>query len=237
MRSHNPFRATEKMEACSDVDERVWLPGNSPVSGGRGQLERQLQVLESVPAPPRAISMHFRVPSYQRRGHFFDMESLGYVVLASWRHDLSRSGPVKKPEFYRPESIWLTMVAVADEDQGVELGHDPPPVPEPDAVLSHLVIADPARRSIRGTVIPEFITAVELSGAPWLGLDLTFGADVDIGEFGFLGAIKPLIDAMTPLLGVDSRGGPADHRVHDMRIRQDARNDGSVDVRCWYCSE
>jgi hypothetical protein len=217
------------------VGERVWLPGHSPVSGGRGQLERQLQVLESVPVPPGAVSMHFRVPSYQRRGHFFDMESLGYVVLASWRHDLSRSGPVKKPKFYRPDSVWLTMVAGSEDEQGVELAHESPPAPEPDTVVTDLVIADPPRQSVRGAVIPELITTLELSDAPWLGLDLTFGANVDIGEFGFNGPIKPLIDAMSPLLGRDSRGGPADHRLHDLRIRQGSQTDGTVRVRAWYC--
>lgn len=138
---------------------------------------------------------------------------------------------------YRPGSVWLTMVAGSEEDQGVELVHESPPALEADTVLTYIVNKDPPKRSIRGTVIPELITAAELSGAPWLGLDLTFGADVDIGEFGFLGPIKPLIAAMTPLLGVDSRGGTADHRLHDLRIRQDPCDDDSVDVRCWYCSD
>lgn len=77
-----------------DKGDGLWLAGHSPVSGGKGQLERQLEVRASLPHPPPAVGMHFLVDSYARRGHYFDMESLGYVVLASCRHDLTRS-PVK----------------------------------------------------------------------------------------------------------------------------------------------
>ena len=75
--------------------DRVWLPGHSPVSGGKGQLERQLEVLAAVPDPPSALALHFHVDGYTRSGQYFDMESLGYVVLAAWRHDLSHPRPVK----------------------------------------------------------------------------------------------------------------------------------------------
>lgn len=90
--------------------------------------------------------------------------------------------------------------------------------------------------SVRGTVIPELAECSELSESPWLGLKLTFGSQVEIAEFGFAGPIKPLIDAMGPVLGRDRRGGPADHRLHDLRIRGDG-GDGSVRARFWYHDE
>src|SRR5436309_1678878 len=37
-----------------------------------------------------------------------------------------------------------------------------------------------------------------------------------------------------PVLGRDRRGGPADRRLHDLRITRDARRDGSVRARFWY---
>ena len=213
---------------------RLWLPGYSPVSGGRGQLERQLEVLAAVPVPPPSMAMHFRVDGYTRRGQDFDMESLGYVVLGAWRHDLSRSGPVKLVDAYQPESIWLTMRLASDERIGMQLADEMPPETRREDIVVEITIAQPPGESIRGTVLPELVGSAPLLDSDWLGLSLTFGAAVDIGEFGFYGPIKPLIDAMGPLLGRDRRGGPADHRLHDLRITRDSRSDSSVQARFWY---
>lgn len=217
------------------LGDRVWLPGHSPVSGGVGQLERQIEVLAAVPVPPPSLALHFHVESYTRRGQYFDMESLGYVVLAAWRHDFSYSRPIKLADLYRPKSVWLTMTTKVDDGQGVEIVYEAPPQPETTAL--DVVIADPPALSVLGTVLPELVDGEELSASPWLGLDLTFGAQVDSAEFGFAGPIKPLIDAMGPVLGRDKRGGPADHRLHDLRIRSDGSADGSVQARFWYCEE
>jgi hypothetical protein len=219
------------------LGERVWVPGHSPVSGGAGQLGRQGEVLAAVRKPPPAIALHFRVTSYTRRGHYFDMESLGYVVLAAWRHDLKYSRPVKLDDLYKPSSVWLTMATGADGVVGVEIAHEPAPEPQPEAVELDVAIAQPPTLSVRGTSIPELIDCLELSASPWLGLELTFGSQVDIAEFGFKGPIKSLIDAMYPVLGRDNRAGPADHRLHDLRIRSDGSGDGSVRARFWYDNE
>jgi hypothetical protein len=218
--------------------DTVWLPGHSPVSGGVGQAERQAAILEAVPLPPSRIALHFRVPSYTRRGHHFDMESLGYVVLATWRHDLSRKGPLKLPEPFKPDSIWITMKQVPESYQGLEIAYDePPPSPSADALVFDGSIPNPPALSVRGTVLPELDGEAALADSDWLGLELVFGLGVDFAEFGFAGPIKPPIDAMSPLLGRDRRGGPSDHRLHDLRIRSDERLDGGVGVRFWYCTE
>ena len=226
-----PSATTMEAHPTLDVGERVWIPGHSPASDGVGQLERQIEVLTAVPVPPPAIAMHFRVPAYTRRGQHFDMESLGYVVLASWRHDLAGNLPVKISDPYRSTSIWVTMALMTKEDPGLEIAHESPPEPAPDAVKVDRTIARPPAESIRGTILPELVGCSELTEAPWLGLDLTFGPEVDIAEFGFYGPIKPLIDAMGPVLGRDRRGGPADHRLHDLRIRRDPNEDRSVRAR------
>lgn len=216
--------------------ESLWLPGHSPVSGGRGQLDRQLEIRAALPDPPPTIAMHFLVDSYTRRGHYFDMESLGYVVLAAWRHDLTRSSPVKLSDPFRPASIWLTM-GVSEEDMGLCVSEESPPKPEPGVVQFEAEVERPPTMSLKGTVLRELEAGSELDESLWLGLELTFGQGVDIGEFGFSGPIKPLIDATGPVLGRDRVGGPADHRLHDLRIRKDHRINGSVLVRFWYADE
>jgi hypothetical protein len=207
------------------------------VSGGKGQLERQLEVLETLAQPPSAIAMHFLVDGYTRHGQDFDMESLGYVVLASWRHDLTQSPRlVKLAEPYRPSSIWLTMSAT-EEESGMWLVYEPPPEPGADAVQFEFDVAAPPNVSVRGTLIPELEGCSGLLDLPWLGLDLCFGPETDIAEFGFNGPIKPLIDAMGPVLARGRRGGPADHRLHDLRIHRDGSADGGVRARFWYIEE
>jgi len=139
-------------------------------------------------------------------------------------------------ELYRPRSIWLTMEKTSEEEKGMVLCHEPPAEPSAGTVRVDVVIANPPKSSIRGTNLPELAGHEELSDEPWLGLDLTFGQEVDIGEFGFDGPVKGLIDAMYPVLGGRS-GHPADHRLHDLRIRRDVRDDGSVRARFWYSPE
>jgi hypothetical protein len=173
------------------------------------------------------------VDSYTRRGQYFDMESLGYVVLASWRHDLRRAGPVKLADPFKPDAIWLTM-RVTDGEVGVRLISESPPEPPPALVRLEVEIERPPGLSVRGTTIPELRDCAELDEASWLGLELRFGPNVDIAEFGFQGPIKPLIDAMGPVLGLDRRGGPADHRLHDLRIRHDPDRGEGVIARLWY---
>jgi hypothetical protein len=215
------------------IGEGVWIPGHAPVSGGRTQLERQREVEVAVPTPPPAIALHFRVDSYTRQGHYFDMESLGYVVLATWRHDLAQAPrPVKLPDPFRPDSIWLTMSAT-EGMPGLLIVHEPPPDPNTDRVLIDVDIADPPGVSVRGTIIPELEGYEPMEESPWLGLDISFGPGADIAEFGFNGPIKPFIDAMSPLLGRDRRGGPADHRLHDLRIHRVERGSGAR-LRAWY---
>lgn len=164
------------------------------------------------------------------------MESLGYVVLASWRHDLTRSGPVKLAKPFQPDAIWLTM-RVTDGEVGVRLMHESPPEPPLELLRLEVEIERPPGVSVKGTVIPELQDCAELDEAPWLGLELCFGQHVDIAEFCFQGPIKPLIDAMGPVLGLDRRGGPADHRLHDLRIRHDPVCGEGVMARLWYVQE
>ena len=127
------------------------------------------------------------------------------------------------------------MALTSEADQGLHIANELPPTADPSSLVAELTVADPPTRSIRGTVLSELTDLSELAASEWLGLELSFGAGVDIREFGFAGPIKPLIDATRPLLGRDRRGGPADHRLHDLRIRTDREGSGVVGVRFWYC--
>ena len=216
--------------------DKVWVGGVPPVSGGKGHTaEYHLAVAAALPVPAPNIALHFHVDAYTRRGQYFDMESLGYVALQSWRRDVSVFPGLRSlPNPYRPESIWLTMSLASQGCEGVEIANEQPPTPDPGSLVADVTVANPPNLSILGTVLPELANTSELLDADWLGLELTFGNEVDIGEFGFAGPIKPLIDAMSPLLGKDRSGGPADHRLHDLRIRTDERSDQSVRIRFWY---
>ena len=74
------------------------------------------------------------------------MESLGYVVLAAWRHDLAYPRPVKLHDLYRPRSVWLTMTSRIDKGPGVEIAHEPPPQPASESIAIDTVIANPPAR-------------------------------------------------------------------------------------------
>ncbi len=140
-----------------DLRPRTWLPAleprrTNPTSGGAGMFERQMDVLAHVPVPPPDIAFHFVEPAYTRRGHFFDMESLGYVVLACWRHDHVVPGPRLVADPYRPSSIWLTMRVAGDGEAGVEIVNEAAPEPAAADVVLDVAIQDPPTVSVRGTV-------------------------------------------------------------------------------------
>jgi hypothetical protein len=218
--------------------DRKWIHGPSPPSGARRQFERQIEILEALPSPPRDIGIHFELASFKSwNGQWRDMENRAYVVLAAWRHDLATlvPGPIKIPDFYRPGSIWVTQQPMSDRGEGLEIVHEAPPPPDPEVVLVDLVPAAPPSGSAWGNRLPELDGASALVDAPWLGLALTFGPHADIGEFGFNGPVKGLIDATWPLLG-GSSGQPADHRLTDLRITIDPSLDREVRLRFWYSS-
>ena len=170
--------------------EGRWVHGPSPVSGGRRQFERQIEILSSVPLPPPALGLHFHVRSLRSAtGHWFDLENIAYVVIACWRHDHARPGPVKVDDYYRPQSIWATTQLMDKRGEGLQISHEAPPSLDESAVQVDVVIGKPPRQSTAGANLPELEGRSELSNRPWLGLELTFGAEVDIGEFGFYGPV------------------------------------------------
>jgi len=180
------------------------------------------------------ISLGFYVDAFTRRGQEFDMESLAYVVLASWRHDLTRSSPIKVGNLYRPSSLWISMSIAGYGGQGLEIADEPPPSAPARSIVAELMISKPPTLSVAGNILPELTTSKVMNLAPYIGLDLTFRRGTDIGEFGFAGPVKPLIDCMSPILGRDRRGGPADHRIHDLRIRYGEWTEDVVRARFWY---
>jgi len=153
-----------------------------------------------------------------RAYQWFDLDNLAKPVL-----------DVVSPD---PESVWVT-VTVGDAE-GVRINDEaPPPL---DTSIFDIGIGDPPRRSVRAApVLGELRTASVLEPVTQpLGLELFFdSASVRIGRFDFEGPIKPLIDALAPILG-RGRQGPADHRVRELRIRRGAQPERhGVRVRAW----
>jgi hypothetical protein len=104
--------------------------------------------------------------------------------------------------------------------------------PPPEAGR-RVVIAGPPQQSVRrNDVLPELadVSQVGVDGA--VGCYLRFGdAGVPIGDFGFDGPIKPLIDALWPMLGGEPHR-PADHRIRDLRVERGGGFEG-VEVILW----
>lgn len=160
----------------------------------------------------------FTVASNRRGGQNFDIDNLAKPVLEIVATD--------------PASIWVTVSVGTAE--GVLIDDAGPPIAS--SVEFEVDVPSPRRRSVR-----PLIPLVETHGMPVIepidatvGLELSFDAASEpIGDFGFEGPIKPLIDALGDVLGTYS-AGPRDYRVRELRVRKGQRPGGScVRLSIW----
>jgi hypothetical protein len=128
------------------------------------------------------------------------------------------------------ESVWVTVSE--GETEGVAISDTPAPAPPPDAF--EVLIAEPPTRSVRrDDSLPELTDVVAIGVDEPVGLHLTINRPTAaIGDFKFEGPVKPLIDALAPLLG-GVQGRPHDHRVRDLRVVRGSGSDGSATVAVW----
>lgn len=194
--------------------------GGEPVlflANPRREREWIGQIRAADIGPIRRPRLAFTVSSHRRRSQPFDIDNLAKLVLDCVAPD--------------PQSVWVT-VAVGDPVGVLIEEVNPPQVERP---VAEIYIEAPPLRSKRGTQLPELATVTKLEPATAsVGLELAFDDEhVRIGRFDFEGPVKPLIDALAPLLGRD-RSGPADHRVHELRITKAAQPQRTgVLVRAW----
>lgn len=181
---------------------------------GRGEREWQDAVRSAVPHPPTTIRLQFTVASLLRLGNRFDIDNMSKPVLDALGGEF--------------ESVWATVDV--GNNPGVLVSAEPPPRSDMGRWVS---ISDPPNRSIRRyDVLPELADVEPVGANSSLGCHLLFGdPDTPIGDFGFEGPIKPLIDVLWPLLGGEANN-PADHRIHDLRVDRSTGVEG-VDVTIW----
>lgn len=163
------------------------------------------------------IRLRFIVSSWRRGGNLFDLDNLVDPVLSV----------VGAPEARR-RSVWAA-VEVGDEP-GVEISATPPPPAPQGATTVHLRAAP--RRSMRTAErLAELVDHAPIGIDEPCGCSLTLGSDTPGLVFGFEGPIKPTIDALWPLLG-GAAHSPDDHRIRDLRVRNDPSATGVI-VALW----
>ena len=202
-------------------DAVVWVPGEPATFLTNREKQWKPLVtaaLESVTlASPRLV---FRVTSFKRGGHFFDLDNLVKPVLGSVRWTVN--------------SVWASMHLSADP--GLALTEQTPPNAPSNSVVIRLEA--PPTKSVRRSAPLEELADVLLLGADEpIGMDLAFDGGIDISNFGFEGPIKPVIDLLEPLLG-PSTYGPADHRIRELRVRKGQQPGVTgVTVSAWLLDE
>lgn len=162
--------------------------------------------------------MTFTVTSFRRGGQDFDIDNLAKPVL-----EIVSSNPT---------TVWATVHE--GERSGVLIEDAEPPTP--GRIDLALDVPSPRRRSVNPLTPLAETNGMNVLGsadAP-VGIELAFDAEGErIGDFGFEGPIKPLIDALGNVLGTYS-AGPRDYRVKELRIRRRERPGSTgVQIRIW----
>lgn len=194
----------------------VFVEGEPVLFMGRGERKWREKVRSAVALVPSSIRLQFTVASLLRWGNRFDIDNMCKPVLDALGAEF--------------DTIWAT--TVVGDRPGVTIAGERPPAPY---LAAQAMIADPPRMSVRrDDVLAELVDATPIRDDGPLGCHLRFGdPDAPIGDFGFEGPIKPLIDALWPLLGGEAHK-PADHRIHDLRVERGVAVQG-VEVTVWEC--
>jgi hypothetical protein len=163
--------------------------------------------------------LRFVVSSWQRCSNYFDLDNISKPVLDVVGKEAT--------------TVWVS--EELGESSGVAIGDEVPPLP-PELCEEPIYIANPPTQSVRSSIpLPELENRKMVGNDEPLGLVLTFDSnEARVGDFGFEGPIKPLIDRLGPLLGTYSQG-VADYRIHEIRIFKGHQPDDSgVTVGLWF---
>jgi hypothetical protein len=162
--------------------------------------------------------LEFRVAAWQRGFQHFDLDNLYKPVL-----DLVGSNAA---------SVWRRIAL--GEPAGVHLWEERPP--SPPTPLLRVELPNPPTRSLRREhALPELVGVSAIEGDALLGVSLAFHSPtVRVGDFGFDGPVKALLEAMGPVFGT-YREGPRDYRLGDLRIERGGvqPDRGGVNVAIW----
>lgn len=195
----------------------VWIEGRPAtfLTGREGEWKRRIK--DHLFGMWRHPRLDFRVEGWKRGGNYFDLDNLCKPILDFIGHGA--------------ESVWARFDL--DESPGLYLSEETPPEPPPAVVALHL--ADPPTRSRKDQRRLNEITAqMAIHGDDALGVALGFdSATTRVGDFGFEGPIKAVLDALDPVFGQYAQGAK-DYRMHELRITRGGRPDShGVSVAIW----
>jgi hypothetical protein len=195
------------MSAVSAIAESTFVEGRPALFlTPREPVWRELVRAAGIQA--RTIPrLTFIVSGFRRGGQDFDVDNLAKPVLEIVSTD--------------PTSVWVRVEEGTREGVLIEDGV-PPPAERTDLLLD---VLEPRRRSVRPAVPLQEASGMPVLGtanAP-IGLEIAFDDEMErIGDFGFAGPVKPLIDSLGTVLGTYA-GGPRDYRIKELRIRRGER--------------
>lgn len=157
--------------------------------------------------------LEFVIDSYERYGHRFGLHDLAKPVLDAV------GGEVR--------AAW---VAETDgPENGVRIGDVAAPFPPRVAI--EVILEASATRAEAGALREELEAAKLRIGSGPIGVHLTFGRNVVVGDFGFGGPVRILLDAMSAGLGGDERS--SDLPIRDLRVLRESRMRSGTELRIW----
>ncbi len=200
-----------------ELADHIFVEGEPPSFLTPRENPWKEQVRAALARQLRNPRLQFVVSSWKRGCQYFDLDNIAKPVL-----DVIG---------IEADSVWVSVTV--GEPPGVVISEA-----RPQSVvnlLSEIHIAQPPTRSIkRLPALPELAGLPPIGTDEPLGVGLAFSAaTVRVGDFGFEGPIKSLIDAMGPVLGTYHQGS-ADYRIRELRVtRGIAPSESGVTVGFW----
>lgn len=178
-----------------------------------GDADWSWSVSRVVKTPLSRPQLQFTVTSFSYAGHEYGLDDLAQPVLSA--------------VVSRANSVWVT--AREGDEPGVRISEVAPPFPPKiDLVLES---SYNATRDEITELTKEFEAGGALGGDGPVGAHLTLGP-TDVGDFGFGGSTRLVLDALSGALG-GRVGRPGDLRIRDLRVVRGPAHGGGTEIRLW----
>lgn len=191
----------------------LWVSGEPPTFLTPREAAWKAKIKERVGefhlAPGVGIALSFVVTSWQRRGHWFDLDNLVKPVLDT---------------LSRPNAAFLEAAMRRGPDPGVTIATGW----KPSRILAPVVwFEDLPRGSYRRPEIhPVLIGLQRFDGISPLRVHMAVHEADSLTDFDFTGFVKPTIDRLWPIIG-GTETRPKDHLIRHLIVtRSSARASG-----------
>lgn len=216
-----------------------FIPGEPPTWLGSGERDWKARLAEAVKlAPAPFLNLDFRVSSFLRAGHRFDLDNMVTPVFDQLL------GP-RRSELRRALHGWSARrglspqpglrIVEADSARNDSMGGE-------DCLVLDLAYLGGLPADSRGKGV-EFAQAVVHALGAWspsaehrFAVDLGFGDDVQDITWVAEKPVKPVVDCLFPVLG-GRPGAPEDWKIERLRVQRglsDLR--GAFSVKVWALS-